>query len=340
MAFFDGDKYLEEGYRNVMFIGEKSIGKTTWGFNRVKKRYEKEGVGAAWIFNTLDEVKAFLKKEVIHNIDPKLHLLKGRVLYDIKNNKIICAFGSLKNPQDFKNVEHIRMLIFDEIENKTGEKNKDIAFANFVKIVSNSERKKKGFEVISFMNAETKNNVIMQGMDLKFDWTKEVNYYPEYELKIVMIPKNTYFDENEREASLANKMAKANKQLYRMAFQNEFSYDDDRMIDWNHRNIVKKPLYHLNYAGEKFSVYINEEDKLYFDYKKDFLFNVKTISLSLMDFFMNQDNRYKDNDREYDSIYLKWESHINNDTILFKNYFIKDTIIEFLARRRSILEEG
>lgn len=338
--YFNGDIYLEDKYRFTFFIGEKSIGKTTWGLNRVKKRYEDEGVATAWIFNTLDEVKAFLKKEVIHNIDPLKHYLKGRILYDRKNGTIIAVFGSVKNPQDFKNVQHVKMLIFDEIENRTGELNKNIVFENFIKILSNSERKKKGFEIFAFMNAETKNNAIMQGMDLKFDWTKEVNYYPEYELKIVMIPKNIYFSDEERENSLANKLGRANKKLYEMAFQNQFSYDDDRMIDWQHRNIISKPLYHLNYSEQKFSVFINIDKKLYFDYKRDFVYNVKTLSLTLMDFFMNQDNRYKDNEREYDSVYLQWEAHINNDTVLFKDYYIKETIIDFLARRRSIIDGG
>lgn len=338
MSYFNGDTYIEPDYRMYFWIGEKSIGKTYWGIHKGLKHYNENKEAFAWVFNTKDEVEHFKKIELMSYIDPLKHYLKGDLLLDRNDGKIIAAFGSVKSPHTFKNIQHAKRIFFDELENGTGDANKNIVFAKFVKIISNMERKKKEFEIYCFMNAETKNNAIIIGMNLKWETKKEVQYFPQYKLKCITIPAGRYFSDDERADSMANTLAKANEQLWQMAFQNQFSYDDDRMIDWEQKNIIKKPMYHINYSDQKFSVYINIDDKLYFDYQREFPYNVRTYSLTLRDFFMNQDNRIKDNEREYDNIYLVWEARINRDEVLFKDYYIKEMIIEFLARRRSIIE--
>ncbi len=333
MAYFIGNTYFDNKTDIYCFVGIKSIGKTTWGWNSAIDDYEKNEKGFGWIFNSETELKKF-KTELHSLIDPKKYRIIGFNIWDIVKDRIFGVLGSINTQTQVKNLQIADKLFYDEVENGTGMGSMDEKFVKFIKIVSNLERKKDiHFKVYAFMNAESKNNVIFEGLKIKLPdeiefKSYDYNIFGDKNLKVVMLDDEKYFNKVERKKSLAFAMTQSNKKANEMIFHNKFSYDDDRMISDKFNVPVKKYLFNIGLDLENYTAYLDEKNNMIIDYQHENTGKIRFHNLTNLDLYYNSGNN-TDNEDIIELI----ENRIRKTSILFMSYNIKESIITYLITK-------
>lgn len=337
MAYFSGDIYLEKGIAAYFFMGEKSIGKTYWGMQFAINAWETKGEGTAWLINSKEELRKFVKDEAKSTFDLKKYAITMEGITDIETGIKWGVFTSIKQPWQVKNNNWVKNVIFEEFT-AANSMNFDSIYTNFCMIISNLERKKKGCKFFGFANAITNNNAIFTNLDIYIPPNghsgEQIFYRKEKKIKFVVIPEDMYFTQEEKKGSLANIFASANDKIQGALFGNQFMLDNTNMInvEYGREGSFAQALYKVRLGEYCFAVFKTWDNTFYFDYQRKYegiyLF-ARTINVMPWNMLMNNTHKTKDNDDYFES----WENWIAGNKCYFATMEIREQIINFLAMR-------